>query len=114
MRSDTLDLLEDMQRYIQFAQQFVADLNIDGFRNDVRTTLAVIRCLEVISEASRRLPQDLKDRHPSLPWKNIAGAGNVYRHDYAEVAPVRVWETVHAALPALLAVVTEEIERASH
>lgn len=37
MRSDTLDLLEDMQRYIQLAQKFVADLNLDGFRNDVRT-----------------------------------------------------------------------------
>jgi uncharacterized protein with HEPN domain len=41
----------------------------------------VTRCLEIISEASRRLPESLKARHPEIPWKQIAGAGNVYRHD---------------------------------
>jgi len=44
------------------------------------------RCLEIISEASRRLPSSLKERHPSIDWKRMAGAGNVYRHDYEDVA----------------------------
>jgi uncharacterized protein with HEPN domain len=70
----------------------------------------VIRCLEIISEASRRLPASVKDRHPAIPWKEIAGAGNVYRHDYEEVSAVKVWNTVKA-LPVLLAAVEQEIER---
>jgi signal transduction histidine kinase len=45
----------------------------------------VIRCLEIISEASRRLPEALKDRHPSMPWKEMAGAGNIYRQDAVEI-----------------------------
>lgn len=69
MHSDPLDVLEDMQRYIRLAQEFVANLDFDGFDHDIRSQLAVIRCLEIVSEASRRLPQDIKDRHPSMPWK---------------------------------------------
>jgi uncharacterized protein with HEPN domain len=40
---------------------------------------AVTRCLEIISEASRRLPDNVKARHPSIAWKDMAGAGNIYR-----------------------------------
>jgi uncharacterized protein with HEPN domain len=46
----------------------------------------VTRCLEIISEASRRLPDGLKARHPAIAWKEMAGAGNIYRHDYEDVA----------------------------
>ncbi|HEY0524017.1 MAG TPA: HepT-like ribonuclease domain-containing protein [Stellaceae bacterium] len=53
----------------------------DRFVADLRTVYAVTRCLEIISEALRRLPDDLKARHPQIPWRDIAGAGNVYRHD---------------------------------
>ncbi|WP_348637543.1 HepT-like ribonuclease domain-containing protein [Bradyrhizobium sp. ISRA443] len=69
------------------------------------------RCLEIISEASRRLPADLKARHPGIVWKQMAGAGNVYRHDYEDVAAQFVWDTVELALPPLRAVVEQEIVR---
>ncbi len=67
------------------------------------------RALEIISEASRRLPQTLRDRHSHLPWRAIMGAGNVYRHDYDNVAEEFVWRTLHEDVPALIAVVTKEI-----
>jgi uncharacterized protein with HEPN domain len=72
---------------------------------------AVIRCLEIVSEASRRLPDELKARHPSIPWKDIAAAGNIYRHDYEDVAAKLVWDTVQLALPPLHAVTAQEILR---
>lgn len=65
--------------------------------------------LEIISEASRRLPDDLKARHPTIPWKEMAGAGNVYRHDYEEVDPEEVWVTVLDHLPSLRVVVELEL-----
>lgn len=65
---------------------FVAAIDYDAFQADIRTVYAVTRCLEIISEASRRLPPDLKARHPSIAWKEMAGAGNIYRHDYEDVA----------------------------
>ena len=69
------------------------------------------RCLEIISEASRRLPADLKARHPQIARRQMAAAGNVYRHDYEDVLAQLVWDTVQRALPPLRAVIQEEIAR---
>jgi uncharacterized protein with HEPN domain len=74
---------------------------------------AVTRCLEIISEASRRLPSDLKARHPDIPWAEMAGAGNVYRHDYEDVQQRLVWGTVQMRFPVLLAAIEEEIDSLS-
>nr|WP_245313193.1 HepT-like ribonuclease domain-containing protein [Bradyrhizobium macuxiense] len=66
-----------------------------------------------MSEASRRLPADLKARHPGIAWRQMAGAGNVYRHDYEDVAAQLVWDTVERALPPLRAVIEQEIARST-
>jgi uncharacterized protein with HEPN domain len=52
----------------------------------------------------------MKARHPGIEWQRIAGAGNVYRHEYDNVAEQRVWTTLHEALPALQEVVEEELK----
>jgi uncharacterized protein with HEPN domain len=62
---------------------------------------AVTRCLEIISEASRRLPDELKARHPAIAWRDMAAAGNIYRHEYEDVAARRVWLTLTMSLPLL-------------
>lgn len=98
-----------MERHIDLATQFVAGLDYKAFQDDARTVYAVTRCLEIISEASRRLPDEIKNRHPSIAWKNMAGAGNIYRHDYEDVAAQLVWDTVQLALPPLRDVVAREI-----
>src|SRR6266581_1459141 len=74
--------LRDIAHHIDLAIQFTAGFDYEMFLADARTVYAVTRCLEIISEASRRLPPDLKARHPSIAWRQMAGAGNVYRHDY--------------------------------
>jgi uncharacterized protein with HEPN domain len=57
--------LRDMEHNIELAGQFVEGIAYEAFRDDTRTLYAVTRCLEIISEASRRLPDELKKRHPS-------------------------------------------------
>ncbi len=91
--------------------QFVEGFDGDTFKDDTRTVYAVTRCLEIISEASRRLPEELKARHTAIAWKQMASAGNVYRHDYEDVAAQFVWDTVQRALSPLRAVVDQEIAR---
>ncbi|MGA2217332.1 MAG: HepT-like ribonuclease domain-containing protein [Terracidiphilus sp.] len=113
MHSDALSALADIERHIELAIEFVEGLDYEAFLHDTRNVFAVTRCLEIISEASRRLPDDLKARNPSIPWKDVAGAGNVYRHDYEDVAAKMVWDTVQLALPPLLVVVDKEIKRLS-
>ncbi len=102
--------LRDILHHIGLAEHFITGLDRTAFGNDARTVYAVTRCLEIISEASRRLPAELKARHPSIAWKEMAGAGNVYRHDYEDVAAHYIWNTVQRALPPLRAVVERELK----
>lgn len=67
---------------------------------------AVEREIEIISEASRRVPKKLKSAEPSMPWKEIAGIGNVLRHDYETISDPIVWNVVQEHLPALEAAVS--------
>src|SRR5438270_14093664 len=112
MRSDTaIAALRDIAHHIDLASRFTAGFDYEAFAVDPRTVYDVTRCLEIISEASRRLPDDLKARHPAIGWKQMAGAGNVYRHDYEDVAAEFVWETVERALPPLRVVIEAELKR---
>jgi uncharacterized protein with HEPN domain len=105
------DYLRDMLRHIEMAEQFTQGYSYENVRDDERTLFAVIRCLEIISEASRRLSDQLKTRHPEIPWRPMAAAGNFYRHDYEEVTSRRVWKTLREDLPPLRAAVEEELKR---
>jgi uncharacterized protein with HEPN domain len=80
---------------------------------DRRAFYATTRCLEIISEAARRLSPALRARHPELPWKAIMGSGNVYRHDYDNVVEEYVWETVKHSLTPLVTVIEAEIAKLS-
>jgi uncharacterized protein with HEPN domain len=103
--------LRDILHHIDLAANFSAGLDRASFKLDIKTVYAVTRCPEIISEASRRLPDEMKARHPAIAWKQMAGARNVYRHDYEDVAAEFVWETVVRALPPLRAVIEIELER---
>lgn len=86
---------------------------VDDDLRDRFLRLAVERCLEIVSEASRFIPEDLKARHPALPWRGIADFGNVLRHGYEAVDHRRVWAIVahDLALPtAAVEAMLREIE----
>jgi uncharacterized protein with HEPN domain len=112
MPSDTTDrALRDILYHIDLATNFVEDLDRETFKSDLRAFYAVTRCLEIISEASRRLPSELKARYSAISWKQMADAGNVYRHDYEDVAAQLVWDTVQQSLPPLRDVIESEIQK---
>ncbi len=114
MRSERAEAaLLAIQLHGREAQVFLDGMGRERFREDRRTFHAVTRCLEIISEATRRLPEPLKARHPHLPWRDIADAGNVYRHEYDNVAADFVFKTATADLPLLLAAVEQELRRSS-
>jgi uncharacterized protein with HEPN domain len=85
--------------YVDHMLQAIANIEMDTagcdfekFRNDRRARQLVERNLEIISEASRRLPQASKDAERQIPWRAIAGIGNVIRHDYHDTYPTILWE----------------------
>ena len=103
------DALDHIRHNIYLARRFIEGLSYEAFKDNQMAFYAVTRCLEIISEASRRLPADMKQRHPGIPWSQMAGAGSVYRHDYEDVQQRLVWGTVVERLPALLDMVEAEI-----
>jgi uncharacterized protein with HEPN domain len=94
--------LKDIRENVRLAREFVGDFSLVDFEADRRTVYAVSRCLEIVSEAARRVPREVRDRHPRLPWRAIFDPGNVYRHEYHNVVEERIWQTVHESLPSIL------------
>jgi uncharacterized protein with HEPN domain len=99
--------LQDILRHIEPAERFGREREVG--HDDLLPLYAVTRCLEIISEASRRLSAALKARHTHIPWPQMAAAGNFYRHDYEDVLPQRVWKTLAQDIPKLRAVVEQEL-----
>jgi uncharacterized protein with HEPN domain len=105
--------LREILRNIKLAEQFTQGHTPATLQTDEKTLYAVVRSLEIISEASRRLTDELKARHANIEWREMAAAGNVYRHSYEDVTPRRVLKTPHDHLPALRTVVEKELGSSS-
>ena len=104
---------EDIVTNAHVAESFVAGWTFEAFASDRRTNDAVVRCLEIISETSRRLSTETQQRHPEVDWHDIADAGNFYRHSYHRVALDIVWRTVHERLAEIAAACRAELSRLS-
>jgi uncharacterized protein with HEPN domain len=98
-------VLEQMLEAILDIEQMTASRSFETYAADRPMRRAVERCIEIVSEASRRLPQNLKDRHEAIPWQKIAGIGNVLRHDYDAVNDPTIWHAATFDLPPLKIVV---------
>lgn len=96
-----------MVENIELAIGFINGMAVDDLRRDTRSFYACIRCLEIISEASRRLDPAVIDQHPNIPWHAIKASGNVYRHEYNLVSVEWVHATISNDLPILLKALTE-------
>lgn len=79
---------------IERIERFVEGLDRISFMENEMVQSAVIRELEVIGEASKKLSQDTKDRFPSVPWRRIAGMRDKLIHDYMGVDLEAVWDTI--------------------
>lgn len=73
----------------------------DAFFSDSKTQDAVLRNLEIIGEATKNIPEEFKQGHPKIPWRNIAGMRDKLIHDYFGVNLKIVWEVVEKEIPSL-------------
>ncbi|MGE0119518.1 MAG: HepT-like ribonuclease domain-containing protein [Dongiaceae bacterium] len=83
--------LHDIRDSILFIEEHVAGRGFPDYLADKLLRGAIERNIEIISEASRRLPEDLTNAHPHIPWAKIRGVGNILRHDYDEVYDEVIW-----------------------
>ncbi len=102
---------DDVLQAIANIEADTLGLDFATFAADRRVRQLVERNLEILSEASRRIPDRLKAAEPDVPWREIAGIGNVLRHDYGEVRPDILWGVRPHRLAALKAAVQRIVAR---
>jgi len=95
--------LDDILESISRIEEYVAGRTEDDFREDAMLQDSVIRRLEIIGEAVKNIPPEMKKRYPEVDWKVIAGARDIFAHAYFRVNPKRVWRVVAEDLPNLKA-----------
>jgi uncharacterized protein with HEPN domain len=93
--------LQDIANAIAKIERFLSLKSFDDFCTDDMVHDAVIRNLEILSEASRHVPVDLKARASQVAWREVADFGNVLRHGYEAVNDAILWSTIEQDLPVL-------------
>ena len=101
--------LLDMREAAELAMSYVAAKTFEEFQTDTLLQDAVIRRLEIIGEAARRLSERTRALYPQMPWHAIVGMRNVIVHQYDAVDLTIIWEAVQVDLPRLLAVLPRQI-----
>jgi uncharacterized protein with HEPN domain len=93
--------LDDILSSIDKIRQYTAGTTFEDFRNDEKCMDAVIRNLEVIGEAVKNLPQEVRDKHPEPEWKKMAGIRDILAHEYFGVDAEIIWDILQNKLPVL-------------
>ena len=96
-----LDYLNDMLQAVEKAEQFISGMSYDEFAHDEKTIFAVIRALEILGEASNKIPHSIQKGYEEIPWREMKGMRNKLIHDYMGVNVQVVWETVKEDFPEL-------------
>ncbi len=100
---DYRDHLDDISLAAHKALDFVSGVDdYEHFCQDDKTAYAVVRALEILGEATKRIPAEVRDRFPEIPWRSMAGIRDKLIHDYVSVNLEVVWKTVMEDLPTLL------------
>jgi uncharacterized protein with HEPN domain len=100
----TLRQLQDAARH---AQAICSGKTLEELLDDWQATAALERFIEIVGEAVKRLPAELRSRYPAVPWKEIAGTRDHLSHGYDDVDYQVLWDAVKSDVPKLLATVEQ-------
>lgn len=101
MERDPNLFLHDILESIELIEQYLRDKTKDDFLNSIALQDQIVRRLEIIGEATRHIPYELRARHPEIPWKKIAGTRDNIIHEYFQVDLNIAWETAITGIPKL-------------
>ena len=101
MSRDISLYIKDILQNMRDAEEFIQELSYDQFLSDKKTLNAVVRSIEVIGEAAKKVPDEIRVKYPSVPWREMAGMRDKLIHFYFSVDREAVWLVVKERIPAL-------------
>ena len=101
MKREIGDYIEDIIDAMDKASDFVGNMSYEEFTRDDKTAYAVVRAIEIIGEASRKIPGNVRKNYSEIPWKDMAGMRDKVIHEYFGVKLDIVWRTVKEEIPTL-------------
>jgi len=107
------DYLQDILDAIAAAQRFTAGMAFEEFEGDQKTVFAVTRAIEIVGEATKNIPQPLREQYAQIPWKSIAGMRDKVVHQYFGVNLQVLWDTVQQDLPRLQPAIAQMLHNLS-
>lgn len=102
MPSRDLAYVLDVLNAARAAQSFMDGVDRDAFEKDLMRQSAVVRQIEIMGEATKRLSASFRNDHPDIPWRQIAGMRDILIHAYDRVDLDEVWTTVQVSIPRLI------------
>ncbi|OYT53958.1 MAG: hypothetical protein B6U72_04190 [Candidatus Altiarchaeales archaeon ex4484_2] len=104
------DYVEDILDSIDAIEEFVKGMIFEDFKKDKKTVFAVVRAIEIIGEAAKNIPKAVMEKHPQIPWKDMAGMRDKVIHEYFGVDKQVVWETVKHDIPDLKSLIKKILD----
>lgn len=99
MKKDLGDYIADILNSIKDVEEFIEGMAFETFLTDKKTINAVIRSLEVMGEAAKRIPEELREKYLDIPWKRMAGMRDKLIHEYSGIDLEIVWTVIKEELP---------------
>jgi uncharacterized protein with HEPN domain len=107
MPRNVAHVIHDILEAIERAEEITRGKSFDEFEASWQLRWLVQRSIEIISEASRAIPDELANTRPEIPWRKVRGIGNVLRHDYEGLSDRLIWNVVVDELPRLKIAIQE-------
>ncbi len=101
MSRDFRDSLIDVWKEVKHIERFSASLDYEGLIEDEKSLYAIVRYFEIIGEAVKNIPEELKEKYCQIPWKDMAGMRDKLIHEYFGIDYEILWETIKHRIPEL-------------